>query len=161
MVGAGFSGGAGSGAAVAGSEPNGDPPNESARAFFSQEPDHAVEQRPVLRGQVRDFDVRAARAARSEEGELSLAVREDLVPPLAHLSELILKKEGFRRVRIFLRLLVRQIVESGDVRGKFVVEVRLEAHERLLPALLPVDFRHALEVDILFARHASNIRAAV
>src|SRR5439155_710559 len=125
---------------------------------FLQEGDHGLEQRGFLRRQVRHLDLGATRTTRGEQGELSFPVREDLVPPLPYLAQFVLEEERLRRIRILLRLRVGAFVEPSDVGGEFVVEVRFEIHESLLPALLPVDLGDALKIDVLLARHTARIR---
>jgi len=112
-------------------------------------------------GEVRDLDLRAAGATRCQERQFSFAVREDLVTPLADFSEFVLQKERFRGVRVLLGLFVRGFFKSADVRGQPIVEIRLEAHEGLLAALLAVDLRDALKIDLLLTRHVVHIRRPI
>src|SRR5207237_3404026 len=111
--------------------------------------------------QVPHLDLRAARATRGEQGELPLPIREDLVPSLPDLAQFVLEKERLRRIRILLRLRVGALVEPSDVGGEFIVKVRFEIHEGLLPALLSVDLGDAFEIDVLLARHTARIRRAI
>src|SRR5207245_250116 len=56
---------------------------------------------------------------------------------------------------------VRGFLKSADVRGQPIVEIRLEAHEGLLAALLAVDLRDALKIDLLLTRHVVHIRRPI
>src|SRR3989449_2632689 len=134
---------------------------ESIGPRFPQQRNHVVEEESLLGGEVRDLDLRAAGATRCQERQFSFAVREDLVTPLADLSEFVLQKERFRGVRVLLGLFVRGFFKSADVRGQPIVEIRLEAHEGLLAALLAVHLRDALKIDLLLTRHVVHIRRPI
>src|SRR2546428_455940 len=134
---------------------------ERIRAAFPKEGDHSLEEASLLGRQVRHVDLCAARSTRSEEGELSFPIREDLVAPLAHLPQLVLQQKGLGRVGIFLCFFVRGLVEPRDVRGEFVVEIRFQGHQSLLSALLAVHLRDAFKIHLLLARHNSHIRRPI